>query len=141
MGKTNTAFTWQGTTLVKPSSEQCIYLCIHNAEEAARREAAARELFRKTGSFEAKYEATKAYHEQVGWRESANHFRRLAVEEARETVAMEARRADMARRLEDQQREVTISLTSQPPVEVVEHPGADDDGDARENPWTDIGGR
>lgn len=141
MGKTNTAFTWQGTTLVKPSSEQCVYLCVHNAEEAARREAAARELFRKTGSFQAKYEATKAHHEQVHWRGMANDFRALALQEARETLATEARRADIARRLEDQQRALTLSLTSQPPVEVVEHPGADDDGDARETPWTDIGGR
>jgi hypothetical protein len=141
MGNTNTAFTWKGTTFIKPTSQSCVDSCIHNAEEAARREAAALDWFRKTGSAQAKYEATKAYHEQVHWRASANHFRQLVLEEAHATLATEARRADIARRLEDQQRALNLSLTSQPPVEVVEHPGADDDGDARENPWTDIGGR
>jgi hypothetical protein len=129
MGHTNTEFTWKGKDLPKPTSAECLASCIGNAEEAARRCSAARALVQRTGDPQAKYEATKAHHEQIHWRESANFFREQIVKEAREQLAAQTRQ-DTARRL----------LAEGKPL-VDRDTGADDeDEDEPTSAWADIGG-
>jgi hypothetical protein len=96
----------------------------------------------------ATYQVHKLHAEVIGWTQAAKEWQE-EFEDMQAVAAEAAAKAQQQLALKEEQRRRTIlALTrGQPPAEVVDRPGADDDGDAfepepeeRESAWADIGG-
>jgi hypothetical protein len=95
----------------------------------------------------ATYQMSKLHGELAGWTQAAKEWQE-ELDDLHAVAAEEAAKAQQQLALKDeQQRRTMLALSARPPTEVVERPGADDDGDAvepepeeRESAWADIGG-
>lgn len=134
MGKKTTSITWQGQEVVPPTQAEMVASQIALAEDAARRETAARVLYdslpagdpRLHGALE---DITRFASDQKHFRRAANFHRERHMEEQRALLAAETRQAEAARRLAE-----GLPLVDR---EV----GADDgDEEEHESAWAAIGG-
>jgi uncharacterized protein YukE len=137
---------WQGGVGVTAEN---VRACLHNAREAKEKLQEAHAIaLAKPGTVEgiaARNRATRFSCELLHWTQAASDWQRELDRLNREAAAVAAKVEQERARQAEIQRRTALALSARPPAPVVEHHGADDDGDAvepeeRESAWADIGG-